>query len=215
MTKRVFAWLFAVATLALVLYVRNEYNIINGVNLGPPAKVSQASAPAATAPRPEKPGQAKDEVADEAFMGLPFGSDEKAIVAKFGSQLKKLETRENFAYWYVDYIIPGFDMDGVPMDVHFQMDKDSHLLTQVLLRKMADDKPLGVYAEDFKALTMRGLVMYGMPEATEEGDRKSNYFREERKWTRARANVDLSRTQKSRADGSTSEMITLRFTQPG
>jgi hypothetical protein len=101
------------------------------------------------------------------------------------------------------------------MDVHFQMDKDSHLLTQVLLRKMADDRPLGVYAEDFKALTMRGLVMYGMPEATEEGDRKSNYYREERKWTRGRTIVDLSRTQKARANGSTSEMLTMRYTQSG
>jgi hypothetical protein len=215
MTKREFGWLFAIATLALVLYVRNEYNIINGVNLGPPAKVAQASAPAATIARSEKPVQAKAEVADENFMGLPFGSDEKAIVAKFGSKLKKLEGREDFAYWYVDYIIPGFDMDGVPMDVHFQMDKDSHLLTQVLLRKMADDRPLGVYAEDFKALTMRGLVMYGMPEATEEGDRKSNYYREERKWTRGRTIVDLSRTQKARANGSTSEMLTMRYTQSG
>jgi hypothetical protein len=216
-TKRLFVLLFAIATLVLILYVRNEYNKINGVNLGPSAALSQDTGPAASVAATPKGTNAKaaDAAADATFMGLPFGSDEKAILAKFGGQVKKLESRADFAFWYVDYIIPNYDMDGVPMDVYFQMDKDSHLLTQVLLRKMVEEKPLGVYGEDFKSLSLSRIFVYGMPEGTEEGDRGGAYFREEHHWKQGHTAINLSRTQKAYANGKTSEMLTLRFTQAG
>lgn len=210
-TKRIFVWMLGIATLVLVLYVRNEYNKINGVGPAAPAKPSASATP----PPKDKPAPVTDATGEGAFMGLPFGADEKAIVARFRGQLKKLEARQEFAFSYVDYILPGFDMDGVAMDVYFQMDKDTQVLTQVMLRNMAENKPPGVFAEAFKSLFLSRTIVYGMPESTEEGERGSSFFAEKCKWTQGRTSIYLSRTQKAYANGETSEMLTLRFTQTG
>jgi hypothetical protein len=214
MKKRVFVWLFGIATLVLILAVRAKYNEINGTGPRPPAPVAQVPAPAAKAALTSAaPEQAKALVADETFMGLPLGSDEKAILEKFSSQVKKLDERQKFAFTYADYFIPGFEMDGIPMDVYFQMDNDSHRLTQVLLRNMVDDKPPGFYQIDFNTLNGFRTAAYGFPQVTEQGDPKATY-RQQMSWVRGRTAIELTRSQIKRANGSMNEMLTLRFAQP-
>jgi hypothetical protein len=105
-------------------------------------------------------------------------------------------------------------MDGIPMDVYFQMDKDSHLLTQVLLRKIVDDKPPGFFQIDYNTLLFFRTAEYGFSQSAEEGNPKANY-RQQMSWVRGRTEIELTRSQLARANGSTNEMLTLRFSQPG
>lgn len=200
--KRVFVWVFGVATLIGVLYVRKAYNDIRGEEAAPSTAALVLPKNTATAVRAEP--------ADAVFMGLSMGADEAAILGKFGSQLKKLEKRQQFFLAYVDYTIPDYVLDGVRMEAFFQMDNDTHRLAQVLLRKMAEDKPLGIYRADFDALLSSLTSTYGAPQITVKG-KPDDTFHDNRNWVNGNTEIELSRSQTVHASGQTSEMLTIRF----
>jgi hypothetical protein len=59
---------------------------------------------------------------------------ESDIVAAFGPKLTKLKKRAQFVSTYADYTIPNYEIDGRNFTVFFEMNRDTHRLSQVLVR---------------------------------------------------------------------------------
>lgn len=68
------------------------------------------------------------------WEGTRWGMSEAELLRVFHSRLKKLPTREEFQSWYADYVIPEFKLEDEPFTVFFQMDKNTHRLSQILIR---------------------------------------------------------------------------------
>jgi hypothetical protein len=202
MLKKLFWVAFGIATLAGVVVVRKTYNDINNGAPSQPARTARAIAATGNPGVPAPPGGVE-------FMGIFFGADEKAILAKFGNQLKKVE-RQHFMGAYVDYIIPDYVWEGVHMEAYFQMDSRTHRLTSVLLRKMAYDQPLGIYDAEFNALMPPLALAYGEPAISSEGEPPVT-FNDERTWLKGATLIELAYGKRVYSGGSSTQMLTLRF----
>ena len=71
----------------------------------------------------------------EIWRQTHWGESSDALVRQFGADATKLSRALDFGDSYVDVVLPGQTIGGVPMVVFFQMDKMSHELKRIQLER--------------------------------------------------------------------------------
>ena len=71
----------------------------------------------------------------EIWRQTHWGASSDALIRQFGADATKLSRALDFGDSYVDVVLPGQTIGGVPMVVFFQMDKMSHGLKRIQLER--------------------------------------------------------------------------------
>jgi hypothetical protein len=135
-----------------------------GIEL-PPYKAKSAAAIAAMKPQPkyEPPPPARPPSGPPGFEGVLWTSRDEAIGTALAGKVHKRPQTEDWGIRYVTYSIPEHVINGVTLEVLFQMDKSDGVLEQVLGRKMRDSAPSRIYDKDVDALVAFFTTQHGKP----------------------------------------------------
>lgn len=139
----------------------------------------------------------------QGFQGLPWGSDESAIVEIFGKDVVRLDNPKRYYKTRVDLVVPQYTVGGVLMEVNFQMDNDTGGLAGVLLARSADPhpgNPQRTFDKEHKELSALLTKTFGT------GGMASG--RTETKWTRGDATIVLDYFFQAGID----DLLTIHYT---
>jgi hypothetical protein len=91
-----------------------------------------------------------------------WGESSDALLRQFGLAAERLPQSFDFGDSYVDVVLTGYTLGGMPMAVFFQMDKATHGLKRIQL------EPLGhrLNPPGFRAIAAALAAEYGRPDQT-------------------------------------------------
>lgn len=103
-----------------------------------------------------------------------WGMKETELVERFGAQLTKLAKPDQFKDAFVNYVITPYEIESGKYTVHFQMNKESLELDQILIRlnQMESAVPNDIYFNQLDSLLTR---KYGTPKWKNDNKAQSSY----------------------------------------
>ena len=164
------------------------------------AKVEAARLKAQLPAQPSAPSTGAD------LEGVRIGDSQERIIAMLGARVQKQEKRVKWGLGYSDHWIERHNFHGVPLEVFFQMDDDSGLLFQILLREQVRGKPRDSLLGDFQKLENALTAKYGLPVTTERSS-----LHERRMWLVGTTEIHLDNSQDPTGSGAGDEMLTVRY----
>ena len=94
------------------------------------------------------------------WLQTHWGESSDALLRQFGADAKRLPRALDFGDSYVDVVLPGETIGGVPMVVFFQMDKVSHGLKRIQLERPRH----GVNPPAFRGILSALQTDFGSPD---------------------------------------------------
>jgi hypothetical protein len=110
---------------------------------------------------PARPSFAADEIT-ELLQDTHWGEASGELLHQFGEKARRLSRALDFGDSYVDVVLTGQTLGGVPMVVFFQMDKATHGLKRIQLERPRH----GVNPPAFRAIAAALHAAYGKPDET-------------------------------------------------